>query len=55
MAPLSAATVSGYRPEAKRGTLGVGLRQRELTVSTLGVAGHFGVAVMLGTPAPGML
>lgn len=50
------ATVSGHGPEAKWGTLGAGLLQRELSMPSQRAARHFGVAVvMLGTAAPGML
>ncbi len=47
MAPLPAVTVSGDRPEAKRGTLGAGLRQRELNQSTHQAVGDSGVAVVM--------
>jgi hypothetical protein len=55
MAPRTAATVSQHRPEAKSGTLGAGLLQRELSVPTQRAVRHFGVAVMPGTAAVGML
>jgi hypothetical protein len=50
----TSATVSGPRPEAKWGTLGAGLLQRELSMSTQRAMRHFGVAVMPGTAAVGM-
>jgi hypothetical protein len=55
MARLTTATVSGHRPEAKWGTLGAGLLQRELSMPIQGAVGHFGVAVLPGTVASGML
>ena len=46
-APLIAAMMSGHRPEVTWGTLGAGLRQRELSGPTQG-------AVRPGTAAAGM-
>ena len=51
----TSATVSRHRPEAKSGSLGSALLQRELSVPTQRAARHRGVAVMPGTAAVGML